>query len=204
MNWTEQNAQVDRPVDVLHRFGGTIVEVTAGQLAEQPVRALIVAANQRGAMGLRTARSVRALAGERVEREAMARAPLSLGTALRTAPGDLAERGIAAILHAVVAPAPGHPATRDAVRRAISAALDVADAERLRSIALPLVGSGSGQGHLSVGAAASEIVEAVVAYLRRNDSRIERIVFVTDFEDDRALVNRLVALAYDHQWTRPG
>ena len=202
MSWIEETPLLGRAVDVEHRFGGTVVEVTAGHLSEQPVRALIVPANQRGAMGLGRPGSVRALAGERVEREAMSRAPLPLGTVLRTGSGNLSERGIEAILHAVVSPAPGHPALLDAVRRATVAAFEAAETARLRSLALPVLGSGTGDGHLPLGMVASEIVEVLVAFLRRNQSRIERVVVVTSFDDDQAVVNRLVQLAYVHRWAR--
>lgn len=200
MSWTDQTPPTDSAVDSTHRFGGTLVEVTTGRLADQPVRALVVSANQRGAMGLGQPRSVRSLAGDGVEREAMAHAPLSLGSALRTSSGELAARGIQAILHAVVAPAPGHPATPMAVRRATLAVLELADTGRLRSVATSVLGSGTSQGQLPLGVAASEITETVVAYLRRNDTRIERIVIVTEFDADRLLVDRLVALAAVHHW----
>lgn len=204
MSWIEQTSPVESADDLTHRFGGTLVEVTTGRLADQPVRALIVAANQRGAMGLGNPRHVRSLAGDQVEREAMSRAPLPLGSALRTSAGNLADRGIEAILHAVVAPAPGHPATLDAVRRATTATLELAQAGRLRSLALPSLGSGTSQGQLPVGIVASEIIEALIAFLRRNDARVERIVFVTDFDEDRVLVGRLLALAATHHWVERG
>ncbi|MGI8643453.1 MAG: macro domain-containing protein [Thermomicrobiales bacterium] len=200
MSWIDYDPPVEQPVETVHRFGGTIVEVTPGRLAEQPVRALVVSANQRGAMGVGNPRSVRALAGERVEREAMSRAPLTLGTAVQTGAGNLAERGIGAILHAVVAPAPGYPATLDAVRRATAGALVAADAARLRSLALPILGGGWGKDQLPFELAASDMIEAIVSYLRRNPSRIERIVIVTDFNDDQALLNRMLVVAYRHQW----
>lgn len=202
MSWIEQTPPLGQPVGSTYRFGGTTIEATAGRLADQPVRALIVPANQRGAMGIGTPHSIRALAGVGVEREAMAHAPLPLGTALRTSAGNLAERGIEAVLHAVVAPAPGYPATLDAVRRATASALALAESGRLRSLALPPLGSGTSQDQLPLGLVSAEIIETTVAYLRRNDSRLERIVIVTDFAEDQALIDKLVALAVVHRWVK--
>ncbi len=200
MSWIEEAPRTDPPLDPSHRFGGTVVEAALGRLADQPVRALIVSANQRGSMAVGNPQSVRALAGDQVEREAMAQAPLPLGTAYRTAAGNLAARGIEAVLHAVVAPAPGHPATIDAVRRATGAALTLADTARLRSVALPPLGSGTSRGQLPFDLVVAEIIEAIVAYLRRNNSRLERIVVVTDFGEDRHLVDRLIRTAAVHHW----
>lgn len=200
MEALEDEATEDQPLTHTHRFGRTVLVATVGRLTDQPVQGLALAANQRGMMAAGVTGSVRALAGDRVEREAMARAPLPLGTAIRTGAGGLEERGIRALFHAVVTVAPGEPARMSDIRRAITEVLRLADEARIRSLALPAIGSGAAVGHLPFRNVAAEIVEAVVAYLRRTTSRIERIVFVTPLEEDQTLVNALIQVAYEHQW----
>ncbi len=204
MEWIDGEFPVDQPVDEAHRFGGTILIATVGRLVDQPVHGLVIPANQRGIMAVGTQGSIRALAGDDVERDTMTQAPLPLGSVLRTGAGALETRGIRALLHAVVTVSPGSAATIDSVRRATSDVLRVADESRLRSIALPAIGSGTSLGRLPFAVVAAEIIEAVVAYLRRTPSRIERIVFVTELEEDRALVDKLILVAHQHQWAVPG
>src|SRR4051794_12656643 len=92
------------------RFGRTLLIAGAGEVIDQPAQAVVYAANQRGVMGAGPAGSIRSTGGPEVEREAMARAPLELGTAIMTGSGHLAERGISAVLHAVVIPSLGESA----------------------------------------------------------------------------------------------
>jgi O-acetyl-ADP-ribose deacetylase (regulator of RNase III) len=200
MEALEDEATEDQRVTETHRFGGTVLLATVGRLTDQPVHGLALAANQRGVMAAGVAGSVRGLAGDRVEREAMARAPLPLGSAIRTGAGGLEERGVMALFNAVVTVAPGEPARMSDIRRAITDVLRLADEARIRSLALPAIGSGAAVGQLPFPKVAAEIIEAIVAYLRRTTSRIERIVFVTSLEEDQALVNALIRVAYEHQW----
>lgn len=199
MEWLD-DVIVNQPVAETHRFGGTVLVATVGRLADQPVDGLAIAANQRGVMAGGVPGSIRALAGDRVEREAMARAPLPLGGAIRTGAGGLEDRGVAAVLHAVVRVAPGEPARMSDVQRATANLLRLADEERIRSLALPAIGSGAAVGQLPFAKVAAEMVEAVVGYLRRTTSRIERIILVTSLEEDRDLMNALIRVAYEHQW----
>lgn len=182
-------------------FGRTQVRAAVGELVDQPVQAIVYAANARGLMGAGPPGSVRMAGGPEVEREAMAQAPLELGEAIVTTSGRLAERGIEAVIHAVVAPRLGDPAELPDVRRATAAALRLADARRFRSLALPLLG-------LSVEAARHDreltieaIVEEIVAHLRRGGSRLESIVIVSRFEDDLAAIEDALVRARQRLWT---
>ncbi|GIW03666.1 MAG: hypothetical protein KatS3mg059_0286 [Thermomicrobiales bacterium] len=182
-------------------FGRTQVRAATGELVDQPVQAIVYAANARGLMGAGPPGSVRMAGGPEVEREAMAQAPLELGEAIVTTSGRLAERGIEAVIHAVVAPRLGDPAELPEVRRATAAALRLADARRFRSLALPLLG-------LSVEATPHDrettidaIVEEIVAHVRRGGSRLESIVIVSRFEDDLAAIEDALVRARQRLWT---
>lgn len=130
----------DRPA---FRFGRTIVSVAVGDLLGQEAEVIVVAANRRGVLGpLATPglSGLRSLGGSEIEREAMSLAPLELGMAVMTGAPGLEERGIHAVVHAVIHPALGERARIEDVRRAVPAALTVATKSRLRSVAMPLLG----------------------------------------------------------------
>lgn len=182
-------------------FGRTQVRAAYGELIDQPVQAIVHAANVRGLMGAGPPGSVRMAAGPEVEREAMAQAPLELGEAIVTTPGRLVERGIEAVIHAVVAPRLGDPAELPEVRRATAAALRLADARRFRSVALPLLGLSAEATQHDRAVTIEAIVEAIVAHLRRENSRLESIVIVSRFEDDLATIEDALVRARQRLWT---
>jgi O-acetyl-ADP-ribose deacetylase (regulator of RNase III) len=182
------------------RFGRTTLAALRGELIEQPVEAIVIAANQRGAIGTGAAGAVRVAGGAAIEREAMEQAPLALGGAIATTSGKLAERGVALIIHAVVAERLAEASTLELVRRATAAALALAEEHRVRSLAVPAVGSGTGPNHLRTGAVAEAVVDEVIAHLRRTQTRLERVVFVARDEDDVAVFAEAIARGRERSW----
>lgn len=183
------------------RFGRTVLDIVAGELAEQPVDAIIYPANSRGVMGAGPAGSLRSAAGSDIEREAMAHAPINLGGAIATSSGKLAERGIGVILHAVVTSSIGEHPTAPAVYRALDAAMKIAGEQKLRSIALPLLGVSAEDPEPERRSLAEGIVDVVVKRLRQRGIRLERVVFVVRFEDDRLMLRSVIQRARDRVWT---
>ena len=141
------------------RCGATDVWVWQGDITAAGTEAVVNAANNEGWLGSGVAGAIRRAAGDQVEAEAVAQAPWPVGDAVRTGPGRLGERGVRAILHAA-AMAPGRPASADAVGRATAAALRLAAAEGLASVALPALGTGVG------GVAMEAAAEAMGAAVR--------------------------------------
>lgn len=185
------------------RFGRTVIVARVGELVDQDVDALVHPANGRGVIGTASPRSIRILGGVEIEREAMERAPLDLGSALLTGSGQLADSGVRGIIHAVVQPALGAPVKLETVRRAVRSSLDVADANRFRSVAFPPMGSGvtvEGRDRSQVW---DVIVEEIVGHLRRFPTRLNRVVLVTRFEDDIAHVATVLARTRERSWNRP-
>ena len=111
---------------------------------------------------------------DQVEDEAVAQAPWPVGDAVRTGPGRLGERGVKAILHAA-AMAPGRPASAEAVGTATAAALRLAAAEGLTSVALPALGTGVGGVGLEAAAAA---MGAAVREHAAGQTPVTTVVFV--------------------------
>jgi O-acetyl-ADP-ribose deacetylase (regulator of RNase III) len=182
------------------RFGRTVVHPAVGDLVDQSVQAIVYAANSRGVMGAGPPGSVRLAGGQEIEREAMEAAPFDLGTALVTGSGRLVERGIEAVIHAVVAPHLGEAAELPEVRRALAASLRAADTHRYRSLAIPLLGLRS---EATVGERADvveAIVDELVAHLRRGGSRLESVVIVSRFDDDIMMIMDRLARARQRSW----
>jgi O-acetyl-ADP-ribose deacetylase (regulator of RNase III) len=127
----------------LARSGEAEVWLWRGDITDLEVEAIVNAANNQGWLGSGVAGAIRRAAGDEVETEAVAQGPWEVGGAVRTGPGRLGERGVRAILHAAAMGA-GVRASRESVASATAAALDLAAAEGLSSVALPALGTGVG------------------------------------------------------------
>jgi O-acetyl-ADP-ribose deacetylase (regulator of RNase III) len=175
------------------RFGRMRIFATLGEIVDQPVQAVIYPANSRGVMGTGAISAVRSSAGLDVEREAMTYAPIEPGTAIVTTSGRLADRGIEAIIHAVVAEQLGQRIERSTMRRAIASALRIADERRYRTVAMPLMGTAADD---SV-EVRTQMIEAqldeAVAHTRRSTTRIEQLIIAARFEDDLPIVADVLA-----------
>lgn len=190
----------DRPT---FRFGRTLVTATLGDLLSQDVEAVVLAANCRGVLGpLATPglTSLRTLGGSVIEREAMAQAPLDLGTVVVTGATGLEERGVRGIVHAVVHPALGERARIEHVRRAVPAALVAASNARLRTLALPLLGVESRTTTPDLEALVAVIVDEMVGSLRRAEPRLDRVVMVCRFPEEMETVENALARARERVW----
>ena len=187
------------------RFGRTVVAVAVGDVLGQDAEAIVVAANRRGVLGpLATPgiRGLRSLGGSEIERQAMARAPLDLGAAILTDASGLEERGIRGVIHAVIHPALGERARIEHVRRAVPQVLTVASTNRLRTVALPLLGVESLAARNDVDAMAEALVDELVAALRRSLPRLDRVTIVCRFTEQTAVLETALARARARVWTR--
>src|SRR5680860_327337 len=124
------------------RFGRTFILPVADPVLDQQVQAIVCPANRRGVMGAGITGRIRMAGGIEIEREAMAQAPLAIGSAISTTAGALDAQGVRCIIHAVVSDVLGTPTRLDIVRNATAAALREADRMRVKSVLLPPLGSG--------------------------------------------------------------
>ncbi len=185
------------------RFGRTWVLAVVGDLLEQPVEAIVYPANRRGVMGALPGPGFvgfRSLGGSEIEREAMAHAPLDLGTALVTSAPGLEERGISAVIHAVVHRALGEAPRAEDVRRAIAAIVAAIDRDRLHSVAIPLLGVEGAAVRDEPEPVITAIVDELIGCLRRMPARLDLIVIACRFQDHAALVRTALARARERLW----
>lgn len=185
------------------RFGRTLLVATQGDPLAQPVEALILGTNRRGLMGAGTATAIRLSSGPDIEREAMEQAPLGLGSAITTTSGRLAESGIGLLIHAVVSEELGGVAAEEHIRRAVTSALAIAAERRVRSLAMPAIGGGTGPDQLPTTTAAEVIVDETISFLRRSTRRFDRVIYVARSDDDLAAFEGAILRGRERSWGTP-
>ena len=144
------------------------IEVVDGDIALLAVDAVANAANDRLWMGAGVAGALKRAGGEEIEREAMAKGPIPVGTAVATSAGRLPARFV---VHGAVM-GQDLRTNADLVRRTTRACLALADELGCRSLALPAFGTGVGGFPLEE--CARIMVDEARAFAPRS---LERVVF---------------------------
>ena len=143
-------------------------EVFEGDIGSVEADAIANAANDHLWMGAGVAGALKRAGGEEIEREAMALAPIPVGSAVATGAGRLRAQWV---IHGAVM---GQDLRTDGdlVGRTTRSCLEVADELRCRSLALPAFGTGVG------GFALDECARIMVGEARRFEPRLlERVIF---------------------------
>jgi O-acetyl-ADP-ribose deacetylase (regulator of RNase III) len=151
------------------------IELRKGSITTCEVDAIVNPANSFGYMGGGVAGVIRKVGGQIIEDEAVAQAPVQVGEAILTSAGDL-------ICHKIIhAPTMHNPAEKTDAHKvfcATKAALELADKEDFRSIAMP--GMGTGVGGLNKLEAAKAIIKAVKSMKFQS---LEKILLI-DIDDE--------------------
>jgi O-acetyl-ADP-ribose deacetylase (regulator of RNase III) len=139
-------------------LGSLTLEIADGDLAAETTDAIVNAANNHFWMGSGVAGAIKARGGQEIERDAMAQGPVERGECVVTSGGRLTARYV---IHAAVM---GQDLRTSAsiIASATGNALALADARRLRSIALPAFGTGVGG--FPVGECAQVMIGAIRGY----------------------------------------
>jgi len=116
------------------------LEVRGGDIAEVEADAVANAANDRLWMGAGVAGALKRAGGAEIEREAMAKGPIELGSAVATTAGRLPARWV---IHGA-AMGQDLRTNADLVRRTTRSCLELADELACSSLALPAFGTGVG------------------------------------------------------------
>ncbi|NPB06023.1 MAG: macro domain-containing protein [Aquificae bacterium] len=117
------------------------IKVLKGDLLSVEADAIVNPANSRGLMGGGVAGVIKRRGGEEIEREAVSKAPIPVGSAVLTTAGSLPFK---AVIHAPTMEEPASPSDEEKVRKAVRAALELADRECFEVIAFPGMGTGVG------------------------------------------------------------
>jgi len=146
-----------------------------GDITQVDAEGVVNPANSLGEMGGGVAGLLRRKGGEVIEAEAMAQAPIPVGSAVATGAGQLPFRRV---IHAPTMERPAVRTTVDRVGMATRAALKCGDEAGLLSLAFP--GMGTGVGRVSPSEAARIMVQAARGFEPRH---LRRVYFVA-FEEE--------------------
>ncbi|HXZ98479.1 MAG TPA: macro domain-containing protein [Candidatus Acidoferrum sp.] len=164
-----------------YKIGDTVITVVRGDITQTQAEAIVNPANSKLIMGGGVAGAIRRSGGPAVEREALRRAPIRVGEAIATNAGKLAARYV---VHAPTMPLPAMSTDLESVQKATSAALRVAKALGISSIAIP--GMGTGVGGVPVNEAAQAMVGAIRQHLSEGTSLKHIFLVSTDERLTRA------------------
>jgi O-acetyl-ADP-ribose deacetylase (regulator of RNase III) len=152
------------------------LEVKDGDIAAFEVDAIANAANDHLWMGSGVAGALKRAGGGEIEREAVAKGPIPLGTAVATGAGRLQAKHV---LHGAVM-GQDLRTNADLVRRTTRSCLELADELGARSLALPAFGTGVG------GFPLDECARIMVGETRAYEPReLERVLFAVFGDDAR-------------------
>lgn len=146
------------------------IRIEQGDITKLDVDAIVNPANSYGYMGGGVAKAIKLAGGKEIELEAIAQAPIALGSAIVTSGGMLKARYI---IHAPTMEKPGTKIDIMNVKEATKAALEKADELGVKKIALP--GMGTGIGSVPKDKAALAMLEVIINY---NPISIEEIILI--------------------------
>lgn len=138
------------------------ISVIQGSILEAEVDVIVNAANSHGIMGGGVAGVIRRAAGQEVEDQIRAQAPIPVGQAVLTSGGKTKFKGI---IHAPTMAEPGMRISARNVALATRAALLLADEKSFESIAIP--GMGTGIGGVTTQDAAMKMVQEIRTFVPR-------------------------------------
>lgn len=193
-------ASANKEIEEGVRFGRTLLLVRVGVQGLQGVDVMLLPANRRGLLGVNLSAGARVDGGLEVEREAMAQAPLTLGTAIVTGAGTLAKAGLTNMVHVVVASDLGDPPRELPLRQGVVAALRQAEAVRARHLGVLPLGAGNDHGRVSREQSVPIIIEEIIGFLRRSSSRFETITFLSNSRAEAAFISTLLERMRKDWW----
>jgi O-acetyl-ADP-ribose deacetylase (regulator of RNase III) len=160
-----------------------VLEVVDADIATLRVDAIANAANDRLWMGAGVAGAIKRAGGVEIEREAVAKGPIPLGSAVATGAGRLPARWV---IHGAVMGQDLRP-NADLIRRTTASCVALADRLGCRSLALPAFGTGVG------GFPLPECAQLMVGAIRGTPVTVlERIILVAYGEEARVAFERAV------------
>ncbi len=152
------------------------LQVVEGDITALEVDAIANAANDRLWMGAGVAGAIKRAGGEEIEREAVAKGPIPIGSAAATGAGRLPARWV---IHGAVM-GQDLRTSADLVERTTRSCLQLADELGCRSLALPAFGTGVG------GFPLDECAQIMVRVTRAHEpATLERVIFAVFGDEAR-------------------
>jgi O-acetyl-ADP-ribose deacetylase (regulator of RNase III) len=167
-------------------YNGVLLLVTTGDLTKIKTDAIVNPANSFGFMGGGVALAIKRAGGEDIEKEAVSKAPVQIGSAVATTAGRLKAKFV---IHAPTMAEPAGDTNEGNVRVATLAALECAVKEGVKSIAFP--GMGTGVGGLAYETAAEAMIEAIKEFASKSRALKEIILVAYGEELANCFVNAL-------------
>ena len=153
--------------------------VIKGDITKMDVDAIVNPANSLLIMGGGVAGAIKRRGGQIIEDEAVKQGPIPVGNAVITSAGNLKARYV---IHAPTMERPAMSTTIEKVKKAILAALKMADEKGLESLAFP--GMGTGVGGLSSKEGADAFREAITEYMKKKGFRNLKKIYLVAFTED--------------------
>ncbi len=163
-----------------HHIGSVTVAAVLGDLTEEPVDAIVNAANSSLVHGGGLAAAIARRGGPIIDRESREIAPVPVGGAAPTSGGELPAQWV---IHAV-GPQWGEGSEEAKLRSAVRASLDCALELEVRSVALPAISTGIFGYPKDEGTRV--IAEGVLSWLRAHPDCPFRTIRLTAFDEPTA------------------
>jgi len=146
-----------------------------GDITTLEIDAIVNAANSYGYMGGGVAGAIKKIGGQEIETEAVSQAPIPIGSAVITTAGHL---NCKYVIHAPTMEQPASLIDIGNVKEATRAALECAEENNLKKIAIP--GMGTGVGGVPKDKAAEAMLEVIVNF---EAHAIEEIILIDRNKD---------------------
>lgn len=161
------------------------INIIQGDISEQSVDGIVNSAGTSLRMGTGVAGSLKETGGQDLHLEALETGPIDLGSAAITDAYDLDANYV---IHAASMPHYGNGnSTPETIRNATKSALDLAEYQEMKTIALPAIGCGLGGVSLTTGA--TEILQVLNKY---NFNTIKEINFILYTDQEYNTVQNII------------
>lgn len=143
--------------------------VKSGDITKISCDAIVNPANSYGYMGGGVAGAIKRVGGNEIEKEAIAQAPIFIGSAVATTAGILPCRFV---IHAPTMKKPAMKIPVENVAKATQAALRLGKEMQIKNIAIPGMGTGVG------GVLPQDAAKAMIAVAKKFEESFENIYFI--------------------------
>lgn len=146
------------------------ITIKQGDITNLAIDAIVNAANSYGYMGGGVAGAIKRIGGQEIEMEAVSYAPIPIGSAIITTAGRLKCKHI---IHSPTMEQPASLIDVGNVIEATRAALECADENNLKIIAIP--GMGTGVGGIPKDKAAKAMLEVIINF---NEKSLQEVILI--------------------------